>query len=93
MDGTEYTKKACYEKALSLNPQDALAWSNLGLAGGGPEGGREGVGAAKGGVRWPFGGGSSRVVSGVCGEVKKWFFCEGVVESVEGLADFYQLAI
>ena len=28
------------------------------------------------------------IVSGVCGEVKKWFFCEGVVESVEGACRF-----
>ena len=48
MDGTEYSEKACYEKAVSLDPELAVAWSNLGLAGGGPEGGREGVGAVRG---------------------------------------------
>ena len=40
--------------------------------------------------RWRVLEGCSR---GVLGEVKKWFFCEGDVKSVEGLADFYQLAI
>ena len=46
MDGTEYSK-ACYEKALSLEPEYAMAWSNLGAVGGGPEG-AGGVAAVRG---------------------------------------------
>ena len=77
--------KACYEKALSLEPQDAMTWYNLGRAGGGPEG------AA---VRGASGGHTVEVFRGlflqrgVRGEVKKWFFCEGIVESVEGACRF-----
>ena len=89
MDGTEYAKKACYLKALSLDLEYAPAWSNLGVVGGGPEragGGWRGQGASGGllaeGPRGLF------FQGGVRGEVKRLLFCEGVVKSVEGACRF-----
>ena len=87
MDGTKYSEKASYEKSLSFDPQFALAWNGLGVAGGGPEGAGGGC-CGEGGVRWPFGGGSPRFVSGVCGEVKRLLFCEGVGKLLRGLCRF-----
>ena len=70
--------KACSEKALSLNPQNAYAWSCLGAAGGGPGAGGMGW-CGQGGVRWPSVEGPLGLFQAGCvrGQVKRLFFGEG----------------
>ena len=42
VNGTDYDEKACYLKALDLDPEYASAWNGLGHVGGGAAAGREG---------------------------------------------------